>query len=134
MTLRNLPMFEDFSSRDLARIDVLTCEIDIAAGRTVMTQGQVGREALIVLSGDADVRIDGEVVARIGSGDVVGELALLDGKPRSATVIAATDMRVLVFDRGQFAELLQDPRAALAIAACVSRRLHDAERQLQGHA
>jgi CRP/FNR family transcriptional regulator, cyclic AMP receptor protein len=129
--LRQLKIFEDFSVAELARVDALTCETRIPAGRTVMAQGQVGREALIVLSGYADVRVDGAVVAHIGTGDIAGEMALLDGKPRSATVVAATEMRVLVLDRGQFSELLRNPRAALAVAGCVSRRLQDAEREIR---
>jgi CRP/FNR family cyclic AMP-dependent transcriptional regulator len=129
--LRQLKFFEDFSVAELARVDALTCETHIPAGRTVMAQGQVGREALIVLSGYADVRVDGAVVAHIGTGDIAGEMALLDGQPRSATVVAATEMRVLVLDRGQFSELLRNPRAALAVAGCVSRRLQDAEREIR---
>jgi CRP/FNR family cyclic AMP-dependent transcriptional regulator len=129
--LRRLKIFEDFSTAELARVDALTCEMEIPSGRAVMTQGQVGREALIVLSGYADVEVDGEVVAHIGTGDIAGEMALLDGKPRSATVVAATDMRVLVLDRGQFSELLRNPRAALAVAGCVSRRLQDTEREIR---
>jgi CRP/FNR family transcriptional regulator, cyclic AMP receptor protein len=68
------------------------------------------------------VVIDGRAVSRVAAGDVVGEMALLDGRPRSATVVAATDMRLLVLDRGQFAELMQLPGAALAIADRASRR------------
>ncbi len=123
-------MFENFSDRELARIDALTCETVVAAGRTLMSQGRPGSEAVIVLSGYADVAVDGEVVSHIGTGDIVGELALLDGEPRSATVTAATDMQVLIPDRGQFALLLREPRAVLAIAACLARRVHDAEHQL----
>lgn len=121
-TLRALAIFEDLDAAELSRIDALTCEMAIPAGRTLMRQGQPGSESVIVVSGQADVLIDGRVVSRIGAGDVVGEMALLDGRPRSATVVAATDMRLLVLDRGQFAELMQLPRAALAIAERASRR------------
>jgi CRP/FNR family transcriptional regulator, cyclic AMP receptor protein len=120
--LRGLAIFEDLDAGELARVDGLTCEVSVPAGRILMRQGHPGSESVLVVSGDADVVIDGRAVSRVAAGDVVGEMALLDGRPRSATVVAATDMRLLVLDRGQFAELMQLPGAALAIADRASRR------------
>jgi len=67
----------------------------IPAGHRLTREGVVGREAFVVLDGEADVFVDGELIATVGPGDVVGEVAI-DAGPRSATVRARTAMRVLV--------------------------------------
>jgi CRP-like cAMP-binding protein len=87
-----------------------------------MKQGQVGREVLVVAAGVADVSIDGKTVARVGVGEPLGEMALLEGAPRSATVTALTPMHILVLDPGQFAELLQNPRIDRTIHEMQTRR------------
>jgi CRP-like cAMP-binding protein len=122
-------MFDSLDTAQLARIDRLSCELKVAAGRILMTQGQAGREALIVLSGYADVLVGEQRVGHVGTGEVVGELSLLDAEPRSATVVAATDMRLLVLDRGGFAELLTDPQIARLIASGMARRTRAAEQE-----
>jgi CRP-like cAMP-binding protein len=82
----------------------------------------VGREVFVVVSGIADVSIDRRTVARVGPGEPIGEMALLESVPRSATVTALTPMRVLVLDPGQFAELLGNPRIDQTIHEMQTRR------------
>jgi len=99
----------------------------IQPGETLIAQGKAGREAFIVVSGEADVQVDGHVVARVRAGEVVGEMALLDNKPRSASVVAVTAMQVFVIDPREFAVLFSDPRTARWIATNLARRLRDVE-------
>ena len=120
--LRALPLLAGLSDPELRRVDALTCEIEVAAGAVLMKQGQVGREVLIVACGIADVEIDGRTVARVGAGEPLGEMALLEGAPRSATVTALTPMHVLVLDPGQFAELLGNPRIDQSMLEVQTRR------------
>ena len=71
-------------------------------------QGDVGREAFVILEGSAEVRRNGTTVATLTSGACFGELALLDNGPRTATVIAATDLKVLVIGAREFAAIVND--------------------------
>lgn len=125
--LRRLPMFESFTDAELAEIDSLVCQTVIAPGNTLVTQGRAGRQAFLVISGEAEVRVDGEVVAQATAGDVIGEMALLDNCPRSATVTAITPLEVFVIDPREFGALISDPRTARWLATVMARRLRDVE-------
>lgn len=120
--LRELPMLAGLSDAQLRTVDALTCEIEVPAGTVLTKQGQIGREVFIVATGIADVEVDGRTVARVGRGEPLGEMALLEGAPRSATVTALTPMRVLVLDPGQFADLLGNPRIDQSIHEVQTRR------------
>jgi CRP-like cAMP-binding protein len=120
--LRRLSVFAGLSDAELRQVDALTCEIEVPAGAVLMKQGQVGREVFIVAAGEAEVAIDGAPVARVGAGEPLGEMALLEDVPRSATVTALTPMHVLVLDPGQFAELLGNVRIDQTITEVQSRR------------
>jgi CRP-like cAMP-binding protein len=124
---RGLPMFEHFSDSDLERIDSLGCQTTLPAGEVLTVQGRHGREAFIVLSGAAAVSVDGEVVAHVHAGDVVGEMAMFDNLPRSATVVATTDLEVFAVDPREFAALFSDPRTARWVATQLTKRLRDVE-------
>lgn len=110
--LAGLPMFQGLGEAELRRVDALVCPVQLRAGHVLTRQGSHGREAFLVVSGAADVEINGRTVARVGPGEVIGELALLGARRRTATVTALTQMEVLVMDREQFAGLLADRRIA----------------------
>jgi CRP-like cAMP-binding protein len=120
--LRGLSLFAGLSDAELRRVDALTCEIEVLPGTVLIKQGQVGREVFIVAAGIADVSIDRRNVARVGPGEPLGEMALLEGAPRSATVTALTPMRVLVLDPGQFADLLGNPQIDQTMHEVQTRR------------
>ena len=91
-------------------------------------EGELGREAFVLLSGGAEVRRDGEVVAELGPGDWVGELALLDGGPRTATVTTTAPSDLLVLTRGAFNGVLDEvPTIAHKLLVTLARRLRAAE-------
>lgn len=95
--LSTQPWWRDLPDHDLRVLAETGDRASVPASTTIMTAGQRGQESAIVIAGEVDV-VDGDrVVARLGPGDVVGELSLLDGVPRSADVRTVTDAELLVF-------------------------------------
>jgi CRP/FNR family cyclic AMP-dependent transcriptional regulator len=104
--LAAVPLFSGCTKKELAQIAGLGAVVTVADGATLTAQGHLGREFVMVLSGRARCLIDGEEVAAFGPGDYFGELSLLDGGPRTATVIAEGDGQIVVLDQREFFELL----------------------------
>ena len=75
-------------------------------GEVFVTEGQIGREVLLILDGTAAVARSGEEVAVVGAGDFVGERAVLLGEPRNASLIATTDLEVIVYSVAEFRSLI----------------------------
>jgi CRP-like cAMP-binding protein len=121
--LRGLPIFAGVPDSVLARVDARMVEIRLEAGATLMRENEPGREACILGEGIAAVSVGGVMVGSAAAGDLVGEIALLDNGPRTATVVALTPLRVYVLDPQQFTELFDDPRSARWIAATLAHRL-----------
>lgn len=125
--LQGMTLFRGLSPKDLRVVASLVDEASAPAGWTLMREGQVGSEAFILVSGRASVHIRDEKVGEIGAGEPVGEMALLDHAPRSATVVADTDVKLLVLTPQTLDQLLTIPRVARAIVQSMGRRLRDAE-------
>lgn len=126
--LAGLAVFSHCRPDELERIAGLTTGVSAPAGRALCTQGTVGREAFFIEEGEAEVAIDGQVVARLGPGALVGEMALLDGGPRVATVTATTPMRLFALGRAELRAVVeQSPHAAWAILEGVGARLRQVE-------
>jgi CRP/FNR family cyclic AMP-dependent transcriptional regulator len=106
--LATIPLFSSCNRRELGKIAKATDELTVGAGKVLTEEGSVGREAFVIVSGEVAVEIGGVEVARLGPGDHFGELALLDGGPRTATVTAATDVDLLVISQRSFFSLLDD--------------------------
>lgn len=122
--LRSLPLFSACSRRELEAIAAVTDELQLPAGHVLMKQGAVGRELVVVVDGELDVTRGDTAIASRGAGDFVGELALVTHRPRTATVVAATDVRVLVINGPDFERLVRDvPTIALKVLAVVGERL-----------
>jgi len=131
--LSTLALFRKCSKKDLQRIAKASDEISMAAGTTLMEQGDAGTEAYVILEGEAIVRRGGRKVATLKAGDAVGELALLDRLPRSAYVEAATDMRLLCLKGASFRKLLSEtPSMALNLLAALSMSIRDLDRKIYG--
>src|SRR4051794_21137210 len=90
--LAAVPLFRSSSKRELEKIDRAADEVVVEAGRVLVTQDQTGRDCYVIMSGTASVSRDGREIATLGPGQSVGELAVLDGGPRTATVTAVTDL------------------------------------------
>jgi CRP-like cAMP-binding protein len=118
--LAEVEVFSACNNRQLERIAALTDETLLPANTTLMREGQAGRECFVLLDGEADVKIRGKRVARLGPGDVVGEMALLEHEPRVATVVTRTPVRALVLTAKSFNAVLD---SAPAVARRVMRML-----------
>jgi CRP/FNR family cyclic AMP-dependent transcriptional regulator len=100
--LNEMPLFSACTNREIQRIESVATELHVVAGRVLTVAGRPGREFFVVLSGTATVWRQGIMLDRVGPGSFFGELSLLDRKERSATVIADTDMQLLVLTLREF--------------------------------
>ena len=122
--LRTVSLFRGLRDRELERISALADIIDLPADRRIMSQGERGAEMLVLVSGTAHIERDGESLGDRGPGEVLGEIALLDGGPRTATVTLTEPSRLLVLARREFQTLLDEfPEVRLQILETVAHRL-----------
>jgi CRP-like cAMP-binding protein len=111
-------------------VDSLLTQVTIPAGKVLIREGKLGNEFLIIVSGQAEVTKSTGVgvskVAELHDGAFVGEIALLQGVPRTATVTATTDLTAYVSNPSEFREILRSaPAAAKRIAEASSLRSED---------
>ncbi len=126
--LRRIPMFSELSKRELRAVSRLMTELDVPEGRSLMREGSVGREFMIICDGTAVVRRKGRKIAELGPGDFMGELAVLSGAPRTADVVATSPMTVETLNRREFMSLLdQSPKIATKVLIGAVKRLHALE-------
>lgn len=125
--LRAVPGWSRQPQKILAAIAQLVDHVDISPGQVLAREGTVAREAFVVVDGEGDVYIDGERVAGVGPGDFVGEMGMLDHRPRCATVRARTAMQVLVIGPAAFSTLVQSPQVPRTMALQLAARLRRAE-------
>jgi CRP-like cAMP-binding protein len=127
--LSNVKLFAGCSDKELKEIESLLDEVRVRAGRQLISEGQVGTEAYVIVEGRATATLAGAEVGILGPGDAVGEMALLDPEsPRSATVTADTDMDLLVLDPRAFSKLLAEhPQVTIQIAISLAQRLRAVE-------
>ncbi|HLI02596.1 MAG TPA: cyclic nucleotide-binding domain-containing protein [Acidimicrobiales bacterium] len=128
--LAKLPLFARCSRRELGRIADICVEEEKKAGSVLTHEGQAGGVAFVIVEGDAEVRQGRRVLGSVGPGEVIGELALIDGRPRSASVHATTDLRVLEISSDDFSTLLDDmPHFTRNLLVSLSLRI----RQMDEH-
>ena len=131
--LASVSLFSACSKKELQAVARRSDEVTIPAGRTLCEQGAVGREAYVIMSGTAEVRRNKKKVATIGAGTCVGELALLDHQPRTASVIASTDLTVLVIGVREFAALLDDvPPITHKLMKSMASKIRELDTQAYG--
>jgi len=127
--LATVPLFSAFSTRELAKVAKAADEVHVQAGHEVVVQGKIGHECFVILAGEAAVTRDGITIAKLAAGDHFGELALLDGGPRTASVRAESDLDLLVLGQRQFLSLLEEvpalSRKMLTTLAGQVRQLDD---------
>ena len=131
--LANVSIFSNCTKKDLQHIAKAAEEITVPAGTVLVDQGQAGREAYIIVEGNATVRRNGKKITTLGPGAIVGELSLLDRGPRTATVAADTDLTVLLIDQRHFAPLIDSvPALAHKLLSALAGRIRDLDRQTFG--
>ncbi len=124
--LKNVGLFNECSRKDLEKIAAHSDAVDLPAGRVIMHEGRVGSEAFVVLKGTVAVRRNGRKVTELGVGAMVGELSLLDGGVRSATVECLTDCTLLVLTRGALRGAIEEvPALSHKLFAALASRLRD---------
>ena len=122
--LKRVPLFEQCSKKDLQSIAQIADELDLREGKVLITEGERGREFFVIIEGEVEVRRKGRKVATLGSGDFVGEMALLSKVPRTATVTATTPVDVLVITDRAFLDLLNRmPDLWLKVARALAERV-----------
>jgi len=127
--LERVPIFEGCSTRQLRAVADISKVVEVPE-RTVLTrQGEPGEEFFIIVDGTALVTLSMTRRHRLKPGEFFGEMSLLDGGPRSATVKAETDLRVLVINRAHFWELIRAvPELTQQMLVGLSRRLRELEK------
>lgn len=126
--LAEVPLFSACTRKDLEKIARASDEVEVKAGRVLVEQGRPGHEFFLILEGEATVRRDNRKMASLGKGQYFGELSLLDRGPRTATVTADTEMRVLVLGQREFLGVLDDvPGLSYKILRIMAHRLREAD-------
>ncbi|MFI5225449.1 MAG: cyclic nucleotide-binding domain-containing protein [Candidatus Limnocylindrales bacterium] len=124
--LQGVSLFADLGEPALTSIAEVAIEVDFPAGRAIVRQDEVGTGFYLIAGGRARVVRDGETVAELGPGQFFGELSLLDGRPRIATVSAIEPTTCLAIASWDFETLLQaQPGVAIAILRGVAQRLRE---------
>lgn len=126
--LAGLAPFSACTRRQLEEINRLSDDVWCPEGTRLIREGAAGRECFVIAEGEAVVTIGGDEVARLGPGDIVGEMALLDREPRSATVVAATPLRAVVMTNLQFAAVADlCPSVAKKVMGTLAHRLREVQ-------
>ena len=131
--LEGVPMFQGLPAKHLRRIRDLAEPADYMAGASLVKQGAEGDAFFVILEGLARVVVGERTVNRLMPGDSFGEIALLDGGERTASVVSETPMKVLIIDRTKFMKLLgQEAAIAMALLEGMARRIRLIDRSLGG--
>jgi CRP/FNR family cyclic AMP-dependent transcriptional regulator len=119
-------LFSSLSKRELEKLATWTDEVSVSAGHELAKEGQFAHEFFVIEDGSADVLQNGERIAELGPGDFFGEIALLETGRRTASVVASTDMRLIVMFQREFKQMERDmPAVADRIRSAIRARLAD---------
>ena len=105
--LKKVHLFSNLSQRHLGEIAKHADQVQVEKGRVLVQQGKIGWEFIFIVEGKARVEKDGNVIRQLSKGDFFGEISLIDGEPRTATVIAETNMTLLIVNKTSFDHLLE---------------------------
>ncbi len=122
--LKNIPVFADLSDADLETVANLASEVSVPAGKELVREGDFSYDLLAIEEGTAKVERDGEQLAELGPGDVVGEIGVLEGGQRNATVTATSPMLLVTLDRWDVKRLTRlAPSAVEHLREIIAARL-----------
>ena len=126
--LERVPLFSGLNEDELRRIAELSRIAEAPAGTIVTQIGEPGDSFFIIIDGAVAVRTPVGAGSQLQPGDFFGEMSLLDGEPRSATIVATTDLRLLIVDRSHFWRLLDEtPDLVRGMLTILSRRVRRLE-------
>ena len=124
--LADVPLFAGLSRRHLGHIAKIASAKRFAPGGALVRAGEPPDAFYVILDGRVRVETPGRGI-ELTSGDFFGEMALIDGEPRSATIVTLTDVHVMIIPRSKFLKVLEsEPKITLAIMATLTRRLREA--------
>jgi CRP/FNR family transcriptional regulator, cyclic AMP receptor protein len=122
--IKRVPLFAAASKPELEEIASIADEIDLPEGKQVITEGETGREFLVIIEGSADVERGGRKIATLGPGDFAGEIALIAKMPRTATITTTSPVRALVITDRAFRQLLEhSPQIQIGVLSALAERL-----------
>jgi CRP-like cAMP-binding protein len=122
--IKRVPLFAAASKAELAEIASIADEIDLPEGKSVIREGDSGREFIVIVEGTADVERGGRRIASLGPGDFAGEIALIAKMPRTATITTTSPVRALVITDRAFRQLLEhSPQIQVGVLTALAERL-----------
>jgi CRP/FNR family cyclic AMP-dependent transcriptional regulator len=122
--LADVPLFQGLSKKQLRLISQLATELEEPAGTVLIQEGKTGHEFIVVIEGEIEIRQGERLIGEHGPGSYVGEIALLEHRPRTATVVAKTPVKLEVIGQREFAGLLQEvPELSEQVKATAAQRL-----------
>lgn len=129
--LRTVPLFATLDAGELTDVGRHADEVEVPAGTTLVSQNATGNSFYVLVNGRADVMRDDQKIAELGPGDFLGEMALLEDLPRSATVVTTEPSLILEMHRRDFSTVLDEaPHLARKMLAVMAHRLREADEQL----
>jgi CRP-like cAMP-binding protein len=132
--LQGVPWFAACTGEQLEAVVRLAERLHIDEGEVILREGRLGRELFVILEGSVVVTRAGRVVNEWGPGDYFGELAAIEGMPRSATVTAATNLEVLIVGPREFDAMMDIPGVRNALLVGMARRIREADDKLAAYA
>jgi CRP-like cAMP-binding protein len=127
--LRSAPLFEDLSRKELSQLARVSEDLEVDPGTVLCKEGEIGHEFFVIVDGKVKVSRKGRRIATRDGGDFVGEIALLEEIPRTATVTAETPVRLFVLTRKDFRHLLDEtPSVEHKVLRALARRLAELSR------
>jgi CRP/FNR family transcriptional regulator, cyclic AMP receptor protein len=122
--LRRAPLFEGLSKKELTLLARVSEDMELAAGTVLCKEGDLGHEFFVIVDGETEVTRKGRKLASRSGGDFVGEIALLEEVPRTATVKAKTPLRVFVLTSRDFHHLLEEsPQVERKVLRALAKRV-----------
>jgi CRP/FNR family transcriptional regulator, cyclic AMP receptor protein len=122
--LRAVPLFSHCTRKQMTAIARLADLVQVPAGTQLIAEGASGREFMVIVEGSGEVRRKGRKIDTLGPGDFIGELALISGGPRNATVLTTSDSSVLVVTAREFWTLLDEaPEIQRSVLKALGARL-----------
>jgi len=126
--LAQVRLFSALSKKELTQIGRASDEVTVPAGKVIVEEGATGHEFFLILEGKATVKRNGRKINSLGPSQYFGELSLLVRRPRNATIVADTDMRLLVLGQREFSGLLDEVRGlAHKLLSTMAERLSEAD-------
>jgi CRP/FNR family transcriptional regulator, cyclic AMP receptor protein len=122
--IKAVPLFSHCSKKEIDLLATELDEIEMPRGKVLARQGEPGREFVVLVDGTAEVTKDGRRINLLGAGDFLGEIALISGGPRTATVTTTSDSDLLILTARSFARVIKEmPSVQASVLKALSERL-----------